>query len=346
MWPHTGSWGLPDFGFTELLQRTLQPGNPLTADNGSNLFGAPPPTRTYTQPTTRSVTTTPDLYGGDAGGVSRANGGGVAPVAADPGVDLARQAYEQRIKAIQNLFGQTKQRAADVRGEADRTFDNLLKSVGAFRDRSKNLFDTAGQEITDTASGILGGNARTAREQEGDLRAKGRALGLGDSSKFKQQTGLAGRLAATQGNTLATRGTQNRQNRNLFDERQDQAQDQENQAGSYKTGLYDEARRLENTGLDQFGDNLDAASNTLGSSLNNILNYQRQLAAINPLQAGGINAYTPDFSNVQNAVSEIVGAPMAGGAGKGFAADTGANPVNPTNILELIRRNKGLYNTA
>lgn len=258
-------------------------------------------------------------------------------------VDLARQAYEQRVNQIRNLFGQTKQRAADIRSEADRNLETILKAVGAFRDRSQNLFNTAGQQITENASEILGSNARTAREQEGTLRRQGRALGLGDSSKFLQQTGLAGRLAAQQGNTLATRGQERRANQNLLDERLDQAQTQENTANDRRQSVYDSARALENTGLDQFGDNLDAASNMFGQSLNNILNYQRQLAAIQPLQASSVTAYTPDFSNVQNAISEIIGQPIAqAGSGKGIAMDMG-NPYNPTSIQELLRRNRGLY---
>lgn len=356
---HIGSWGTPDFGLTELLGSLLN--KPRTENLGSNLIGPYPTTTgltTYTDqggvpryvstPTPNVNTNATSLnLNGTGGGTGGGSGVQIPTGGGDPGVDLAKQAYEQRINAIRNLFGQTKQRAADIRSEADRTFADLLKQVGAFRDRSKGLFDTAGQEITNNASEILGSNARTAREQEGTLRAQGRALGLGDSSKFRQQTGLAGRLAAAQGDTLATRGEQNRANQNLFQERQDQAQAQEDEATRYKQNVYDQARAIENIGLDQFGDNVDAASNAFGTSLNNILNYQRQLASINPLQANSISAYTPDFSNVKDAISQIIGTPLSSGSGSGISFDLGsANPVQPTSILDLLKRSKGLIASA
>lgn len=336
MWPHTGSWGTPDFGLTELLAKALGAGS--TNQNGSDIF----PNRPNQAPPPKIDTRTNTINTGGGAGYSApaASGGGQLGGGDQNGVDLARQAYDQRVNAIRDLFGQTKQRATDIRSEAETTFADLLKAVGAFRERAGTQFSNAGQEITNNASELLGTNARTAQEQEGDLRAKGRALGLGDSSKFQQQTGLAGRLAATQGNTLSRRGEENRSNRGVYDERLDQAQGQEDEAGRYKTSLFDEARRIENTGVDQFGDNLEAANNTFGSSLNNILNYQRQLAAIQPLQAGGLSQYTPDFSGIQNTITNILGggtpAPTSGG-------DIAANLAAPTTIAELLKRNRGLY---
>jgi hypothetical protein len=146
-------------------------------------------------------------------------------------LELAEQARRNRINSY-------KAQAGNMRTSAQGAFDNILKSVNSFRDRSKTLFDNSGQEITNRASGILGQNARTAVESAGDARARGRALGLGDSSKFNLQNKVQGNLASTQGNTVARRGEENRANQGIFQERNDQAQAQEDEANTYLKGQW------------------------------------------------------------------------------------------------------------
>ena len=229
--------------------------------------------------------------------------------------------------ARRNRINAAKSQAANLRSEGQSTFDNLLKSINAFRERSGTLKTNAGQEITNRSSDILGSNARTGRELEGETRSKGRALGLGDSSKFIAQNKLAGNLAATQGNTIARRGEEDRSNEALFQERQDEAQGQEDTAGTYLKGINDRATTVENTGY-------DAGEEIFGNSLNDIVNYQRTLAAIQPLQAGGLSQYTPDFSGIASKLGGVLG----GGGGAQTTEDSFANPVNPTDVFSLLKK--------
>lgn len=236
-------------------------------------------------------------------------------------LDLAEQARRNRISSY-------KAQAENYRSGAQRTFDNILKSVNDFRERNKTLYSNAGQEITNRASEILGSNARTAREASGEARARGRALGLGDSSRFKLQNKVLSNLASTQGNTIARRGDEQRANQALFQERNDQAQTQENEANAYLKGAQDKATQIENSGY-------DVAEENYASSLNDIVNYQRQLAAINPLNSQGITQYTPNFSGIVNTINNV----LSGISGSGQSTENDfANPVNPTDIYSLLRQ--------
>lgn len=243
-----------------------------------------------------------------------------APAGVDE-VALAEQARRNRINSY-------KAQAGNIRSQAQGTFDNILKQVNAFRERAKTQWQDAGQEITNRASEILGSNARTARESAGEARARGRALGLGDSSKFSLQNKVSGNLASTQGNTIARRGEENRANQNLFQERNDQAQGQENEANTYLKNAMDKATAIENTGY-------DAGEEVFANSLNDIVNYQRQLAAINPVQAGNLTQYAPNFSGIANTVNGIL---SNLGAGRGATEEDFGNPVNPTSIFDILKR--------
>lgn len=253
--------------------------------------------------------------GGDAGGGDQGGGGSVDELA------LAEAARRNRISSY-------KAQAGNIRGQAQGAFDNILKAVNAFRERAKTQFDTAGQEITNNASQILGSNARTARESAGEARSRGRALGLGDSSKFNLQNKVQGNLASTQGNTIARRGEENRSNQNLYQERQDEAQGQENEANTYLKNAMDRATTVENTGY-------DAGEEVFTNALNDIVNYQRQLAALKPVQAEGLSQYTPNFSGITNTINGVLSG--LGGGGQSSEQDFG-NPVNPTNVFDLLRK--------
>lgn len=309
------------------MPANVSPSNPMSYNIPSGPVYSPP------NPNVLGASTTNTGY-------TRNVAPSVPTAAPDNGAKLAQQAYDNRINAVRSLFDRTKSQAADIRGQAARTFDDLMKAVGAFRERAGTQYANAGQEITNQASDILGSNARTAQETLGTSRALGRALGLGDSSKFNQQNKVIANLGATQGNTIARRGEQDRSNRVQYDTRLDQAQQQEGEATRYKQAVEDQARQLETTGLDQFGENTDAASNALGQSLNSILNYQRQLAAINPLQAEGLTSYAPDFSGIVSTLNGILPTGAVPGAG---GADPGAiSLANDPSYQEYLKR-KGLY---
>lgn len=320
---HVGAWGTPELGLTERVSdaRGL-PRDPVTGGSQNFAGGTQTPPRRDTTTTTNDTSvnriTAPTGGGGGAptgGGGTPTGGGSIDEVA------LAEAARRNRINSY-------KAQAGNIRSQAQGAFDNILKAVNAFRERAKTQFDTAGQEIVNNASQILGQNARTAREAAGDARARGRALGLGDSSKFSLQNKVQGNLASTQGNTIARRGEEDRANRNLFQERQDQAQNQENEANTYLRNAMDRATTVENTGY-------DAGEEVFTNALNDIVNYQRQLAALKPVQAEGLTQYAPNFSGIANTINGV----LSGlGRGGGTTAEEIGNPVNPTNVFDLLRK--------
>lgn len=339
--PVQGTWfGLPDYGITEMLrelagktpsaQVTTNFNNPAVYQArqqqsfaGNNL-AVPAVKGVSTQQTPTNNPQNFAIGGGGGGG----GAGGGQPTGGGSGISEQDLAAARRRSMIDSYRAQ----ASNLRNEGQSTFDNILKAVNAFRDRSKEQFTNAGQEIVNRASGILGQNARDAAETEGEARARGRALGLGDSSKFNLQNKVAGNLAATQGNTIAKRGEEDRSNLALLNERNDQAQGQEDQANTYLKGVRDRASALENAGY-------DAADETYSSALNDIVNYQRQLAAINPVNAQGLTQYAPNFSGITNTINGILSG-LGGGTG-GSNPDDFANPVNPTNIFDILKK-KGL----
>lgn len=252
--------------------------------------------------------------------------GGGAPITGDQtggGVDEVQLAEIAR----RNRINSYKAQAGNLRSQAQGAFDNILKAVNAFRERAKTQYDTAGQEITNRASEILGSNARTAREASGEARARGRALGLGDSSKFNLQNKVQGNLASTQGSTVARRGEEERSNQNLYQERQDEAQGQENEANTYLRNAMDRATTVENTGY-------DAGEEVFSNALNDIVNYQRSLAALRPVQADSLTQYAPNFSGIANTINGV----LSGLTGRGTTEQDFGNPVNPTNVFDLLRR--------
>lgn len=277
----------------------------------------------YRPPVNNDTTVTPPGGGGStfSGSTNTGDQGGSDDDARRREVELAELARRNRINSY-------KAQAGNIRGEAEGNFNNILKAIGAFRDRSKEAFTNAGQEITNTASEILGSNARTGRELMGEGRARGRALGLGDSSKFNVQNKIAGNLAATQGSTIAERGQNERANTLQFNERNDQAQNQENEANTYLKSARDRAAAVENMGY-------DAGEEQFANSLNDIVKYQRNLAAIKPVDAASVTPYTSDFGGITDTLNGVLSNMGVGGEAQ---ADDFANPVNPTNVFELLKR--------
>lgn len=329
--PVQGTWfNLPDYGFTELLRDVAgkRPSAEVTTNfnnpaviRAQGITTAPPVQNKTNQTTNKPLQPLQPL---------RANNTPAAPQqVTNPGVNEAELAAQRRRSMIDSYRSQ----ANNLRNEAQGTFDNILKQVNSFRDRSKTLYNDAGQEIVNRASGILGENARNAVQQEGEARARGRALGLGDSSKLNLQNRLAGNFAATQGNTIARRGEEDRANSANYQERLDQAQGQENEANTYLKGARDRATALENAGY-------DAADETYAGALNDIVNYSRSLAAINPVNVGGLTQYAPNFSGISNTVNNVLSSLKGGGQN---SEDDFANPVNPQDIFSILKQRGLVY---
>lgn len=313
-----GGYNLPDYGVTEFLRELAgkQPSAQATTAFNNPLIYKDTPRLQAPASTGRvqgaAIQPAPSYSGGGSGMAAAAapSGGGGG---GNPAVDLAFQRWRSAVDQANRL-----------RSSGKATFDDLIKSVGAFRDRAKTQFGDAGQQIVNTAAETLGTNARSAEEIAGMGRAQGRALGLGDSSRFNRQQKVNANLASTQGSVLANKGENERANRGVYDERLGQADTQENQANAYLRNINDSASAVESAGVDNYG-----------SALDNIINYQRQLAAINPLQAGSLKQFAPDLSSIQNTLSSVLGAqsarPIAGG-------DMAGNLANPVDYLSLLKQ--------
>lgn len=255
--------------------------------------------------------------GTTAGGGSTGSGGSISGAVAGPSAsDLAYQRWRSAIDQA-NRF----------RTSGKATFDDLIKSVSGFRDRAQTQFNNAGQEITNTAGEILGSNARSAEELAGQGRAQGRALGLGDSSKFNRQQKVNSGLASSQGSVLANRGENERANRGVYDERLGQADAKENEANAYLREVNDRASAVESAGVDNYG-----------SALDNILNYQRQVAALNP---SSLQQYTPNLSSIQNTLTGVLGGQAARSIPGG---DMAANLADPTDYFSRLKSQYGIVN--
>lgn len=218
--------------------------------------------------------------------------------------------------------------ARSIREQGQQTFQTLLDSINKFRDRAQTGFNNAGQQIVDTASSTLGSNARTGQELLGTSRAMGRAMGLGDSSKFNAQNKVLANLGGTQGNVLATKGQNDRANTLNLQANNDVANTNESNANTYLKGVNDNVSNLENT-----------AATTYGGNLDNIIQYQRQLAALQPLSTANVTTTTPNFSNVSNTLNGLLGG-LVGGGTSGVSADTAANAF--TSPSDAIRKLMGL----
>jgi len=233
------------------------------------------------------------------------------------GEDLAYQGWRAAID-----------QANRIRESGQATFDDLLRSVGAFRDRAGQQFTNAGQEIVNSSADSLASNARMGDSLATKATRRGRALGLGDSSKFRNQNEVEGNLAQTQGNVIARRGENERANQGLYDERLDQAQSNEDQANSYLRNINDSASEVEQQGALNYGGALD-----------NLLQYQRQLSSLQAPSAGSIQQYSPDMSGIANTLNTLLSSmsqrPVQGG-------DMAANVAGPTNFMDILRKQRPL----
>lgn len=306
----------------DLLKLSLGP-SPTDSPSASLKFVPPTPAKTTTaaKPVTQAKTTGAVVNTGSV----RPNATVAAPSApSGPSEsDLALQALNA-----------AKQQAQDIRSEGQNTFNSLLGAVNAYRDRSKQQFTDAAQEIIDNASNILGTNANNAQQLVGKATGQARSLGLGLSSRLNSGQSLLNNLATTQGSTLATEGQNNRSNQVQLDTRNDTAQSNEDQANNYLKQINDAANQVESSGV-----------NNYGTALNNIVNYQRSLAALTPLNSGSLTQLNPDFSSVANTLSSVLGGstPTSTASAPGAVpANAGANPVDITSILDLLKKQQGL----
>lgn len=351
---HVGKWGTPEYSITEKLGdpnvRNAEGGSVLGTADVNEMLGpnfktgeqilAERNAGTLITPGNPTGTWPASTGGGNTGGGNT----GVATGGDTSGTDTARAIYDANLARIRNIFDETKRVADDVRARGMDTFNNLLKSIGAFRDRAGVLRDNAGQEIINTASEILGSNARSGREATGVSRAMGRAMGLGDSSKFNNQNKVLSSLIGTQGSTLANKGENVRANQAEYSGRIDQADAQESEANTYLKGVNDSASSLERSGLNDFGGNVDIAGATFAKMLADVKANADAIKAINPVNAGGLTQYAPNTSGITNTINGVLAS--LGGGNMGTSVETNANPYSSPTYAEYLKRRAGTYKTS
>jgi hypothetical protein len=226
---------------------------------------------------------------------------------------------------LQSDLERAREQAGQLRGEGESNFQRLLQGIGAFRDRAGEQFQNAGQQITNTASDLLGQGARLGQSARTRAINEGRARGLGDSSRMGLLNQVTGSLVGNQGRTIAQRGENERANQLSYDTRLDEASDRERQAGDYRNTVESQAGGIERAGTAQAG-------NTFAQMLDNIRNqYQSLSGLVNP-QA--LSQYTPNFQGLNNNLNAATSGLQQMTPGGG---NTGANPaLNPIDIRKLL----------
>jgi hypothetical protein len=357
--PHTGSWGTPDFGITELISRLLNQGR--TVDGGSNLredtgkptaisptgariegpglgwnndaiMNYPGGQRVFPMPQMSGTTMKiPSGEGADTSNLPNNGGGGgggnVTPAGSnDPGMDLATMKWLADLE-------RAKSDARSLRGEGERNFGVIMDAVKRFRDRASGLRDEGAQQISNTFNEIAGGNARLGQDARKQALLTARAGGYGDSSKMGLLNSVTGSLAGQQGSAMARRGENDSSNQALYQSRQDEAQTQEDTASNYLQGINQKAGEIERLGSQDAGFNL-------GNSLNSILQNAQMMRSIQAPNANSLSSFNPNFSGIANTLNSLIGGMSANMNTSG--ANEGSVNIRPNNTLDELLRRSGL----
>ena len=289
----------------------------------------------------------------DFGGVSYADGGGgggggtpppqpTAPTGGGNSSELdALNAWIQNQKQmIADAWNAKKAQAQTELGRGKGIFDNTLSAVGKYRDRAKEAFSNAGQEITDTASNLYGTNWQNNQEQTGNLVNHFAGANIGKSAQAQIAAKLAEALTKSQGSVASEAGRNNRENTLQYNQRGDQASNWENDARTQLQYATDSANNLERAGLDQYGTDVVGAGNSFQSMINDMIARNQQLALLKAQIPDQVSNYTPSLG-VTDYLNGLF--KQQGGAGGSFGGqDVAANVTAPTTYEELLKRQRGL----
>ena len=278
----------------------------------------------------------PDASGGTGAGTGAGAGAGTGSNPNDPA--LADSAYALAQQRIQNIFNYDKAQADMERTNAVNRFNDILSAVDAFKKQAQTQFTNAGQEITNTASDLLHGNATNAADLVGKATGQARSLGLGLSSRLNLGQGLMQNLESTQGNTMAKKGEQDRANQVQLDQRNDTGDAQVRDATTAEQNTLAAADQLDRKSVADYGTNESQAGLDFGNMLNNIVNYNRSLQAMTPVDSGSLTAYNPDMSGIVNTINSVIsGLPTTTTASEAPATLASSNSL--TDIMKRL----GLY---
>jgi hypothetical protein len=197
----------------------------------------------------------------------------------------------------------------------------------------------AGQEITNSASDILSGNAVNARQLVGKATGQARSLGLGLSSRMNLGQGLLQNLESTQGNTMAKRGEQDRANQVQLDQRIDTGDAQARDAQTAKDNALASADAYDRVNVANYGTNSDQAGLDFANLLNNVVNYNRSLQAMATPDAKSLVQMQPDMTGIQNTIGSVLASLPSSGVTTGNVA---TNLASPTSLVDLLKK-QGLY---
>lgn len=320
-----GTWGSAagpisnvDFGLTELVNKLLNGklnrfGSLLVNPNQAPAIG---PESTDPSLQGLSVDEANKVLGaqetnptGDiSGGANTIDRGGIL----DTGKEIAGLTF-------QNVLDQANRQ----RGNARSVLQTILDSVGKYRDTAKQFYNNAGQSIINNAGEQLGTNARTGQDLAASVNRSARNLGL--SGRIQAGQGLANKLAATQGSTLATKAENEAANLADYNSKLGTADTREQSANeSYKAAM-DAATGLENEGVAGYANNLSNAQNKIDT-----------LASLGLLDAGGMKQYTPstDIVSYLNGLVPTATTGVVSGANQG--AISGEQGMNVNDLIKKL----------
>ena len=340
---HEGSWGTPELGLTELIsdirgipRDTTTGGSSNTAAVGNttpftnNYVSTQYPTNAYANNLTGQATNPGQILGlADTSNNDLLDG---QPQQQIPnGSGDSGQGNDQQLAVMKWLadLENAKRQAASYRESGRNTFNDLLAGIDAFRKRTGEQFENAGQEITNIFGDITGQNARLGQSARTQAIQQARRGGYGDSSRLGLLNQVTGNLAGMQGAATARRGENQAQNLALRGQRDDEAQGQENQANTYLKGVNESAGELERLGQQNAGFDF-------GGMLNNIINYNRQLGSMQAPNTAGLAQYSPNFSGLTNTLNGVTNN-LSGGLSSD-SQNMAANLANPTTYQELLKR--------
>lgn len=300
----------------------------------------------YQVPNTQTTTPPPSNNGGNNGGGN--NGGGLS---GQQNVDWyinefgqqvpIDKANEARKAANRARYEAALRQASAERDRAGKIKADTFADIGRFRDRSKEAFTNADQQIVDTASGQYGEGLTSFNDLQKNLYNQFAARNIGLSAQIGSLGRARENLAKQQGNVSSEKGRNQRENTLMLNERNDQAQSLENQANTQYQSAIDAATNLERLGTDQYGADEGLASAAYQNSLNDIANRAQQLALLRQQVPTTAAQYTPKF-NVTDYLNSMT-SPTGTTQATGFTPTTQAASVaQPTNIIDLLKKQFGL----
>jgi hypothetical protein len=328
---HTGSWGSPEFGFTEWLQKTLKPNTTRTEQGGSNLRGPAVSTTGLNlmsgSPFTMPATNPTPVSFGDILGVdttqpttttSGSGGGGGTITGGGGGLDFGAMLDMQRAEADKQY-----QRALGIYNEG-------LGALGQKRDQFGKVYE---QGKTDILQGFEKGAGELQSASQGASQRNAnalRALGLGGSAvertQGRQQQQNAKGLAGLQD----SRSANERANTEAYQANTDWANAQESALSRFRDDASGARQSWENNSTGQ-----------IAEMFNNLINQQSAYnasiggQAVNPYAVSGMDG----FAGMLNGMIQDPGA-----LGSGAIANEGVSiDPNQALLLEALKKRPGLY---